>query len=201
MLDAVPDNDLVFYCDVGRTYPFKLLTPCLPPLLQWMKDRKQSVLPGVEIPWDGPMSVWTKRDAFVFTGMDDASAYEAAPVQASFSLWKAGDESRRFVRQWMDWCKDRRLLTDDPSVCGMEELPDYRDHRHDQSLLTLCCLKEGIKGLSLGRQKPPIDSKHPSEVAKWLDPTLDQEASKTIEVLARVLELPEIILRRLSRAS
>jgi hypothetical protein len=198
VLEEVGEGDLVFYCDVGRDYPFKRLTACLPPLLRWMEENRQAFLPGVEIPWDGPMSVWTKRDAFVYTGMDDPVTHAATPVQASFSLWKAGEESRRFVRKWMEGCKDRRLLTDDPSICGLEELPDFRDHRHDQALLTLCCLKEGIRGLSLGREKPPIDSKHPSQVAKWLDPDLGQKASKMVEVLARALELPEILLRRLS---
>lgn len=197
VLSEVSDGDLVFYCDVGRGYPFKRLTACLPPLLRWMEENRQAFLPGVEIPWDGPMSVWTKRDAFVYAAMDSAATYEATPVQASFSLWKAGDESRGFIKKWMEKCKDRRLLTDDPSVCGLAELPDFRDHRHDQAVLTLCCLKEGVKGLSLGHEKPPIDSKHPSEVARWLDPMLNQKRSPLASVMECFVKPVEWIEQRL----
>jgi len=197
VLDAVPDGDLVFYCDVGRTHPFKLLTPCLPPLLRWMEEKGQSMLPGVGIPWDGPMSMWTKRDAFVLTGMDDPAFHSAAPVQASFSLWRAGSEARSFIGQWMDWCADRRLVSDDASGCGLPELPGFREHRHDQALLSLCCFQRGVEWLDLGLEKPSFDSKHPAEVAKRLG-TLPAGSvtGRMVALVANLTERAERCLRR-----
>ena len=165
-LSEVPEGDLVFYCDVGRLYPFKLLDEPIAYYVRWMDERGQDVMPGVEIPWDGPNSSWIKREALVTLGMDRPEVHAASPVQASFSLWRASPHSRVFVEHWLDYCSQRPLVSDDPSRDGLLELPDFRGHRHDQALLSLCCLSEGIAGLSLGRDKPEIDVRHPSEVSR-----------------------------------
>lgn len=166
-LAKVKDGDIVLYCDVGRRNNFKLLNRSLAPLIEWMDQQQQDVLPGLLIPWKGPMSMWTKRDAFVLTGMDTPEAHAACPIQASFSLWRAGPESRDLAARWMDWCAQPRLISDDRGHSGSPELPDFKDHRHDQSLLTLCCLERGIKGLDIGMTMPPIDTQHPSEISAW----------------------------------
>lgn len=165
-LREVADGDLVFYCDVGRLYPFKLLDQPITPFVRWMDEHGQDVMPGMLIPWDGNTSVWTKREALVATGMDRTEVHAASPVQASFSIWRASARSREFACQWLDLCAQRALVSDDPSRNGLTELPSFRGHRHDQALLTLCCLKEGIRGLDLGTQKPAIDTRHPSEVSR-----------------------------------
>ncbi len=37
-----------------------------------------------------------------------------------------------------------RILTDIPNVCGFDNLPGFRDHRHDQSVLSLLASSRGI---------------------------------------------------------
>lgn len=137
-LREVPDGDLVFYCDVGRLYPFKLLDQSIVSYLRWMEAVAQDLLPGVQIPWSGDVSVWTKREALVMTGMDRPEIHTASPVQASFSIWRVGSKSRDFVGQWLDLCAQRALISDDPNQLEYPELPSFRAHRHDQALLTLC---------------------------------------------------------------
>ncbi len=168
-LSDVPDGDLVFYCDVGRRFPYKILDRPLNPFLEWMNQAGQDFMPGLQIGWRGPLSTWIKRDAFVLTGMDQPSAWAAPTVQASFSLWRSSQATRDFVRQWLEWCSDRRLISDDPSTCGQPELPDFHEHRHDQSLLTLYCLKSGAKALELGDKPLPIDTRDPAQVISWLN--------------------------------
>ena len=166
-LREVPDGDLVFYCDVGRLYPFKLLDQPIRPFVRWMDEHGQDVMPGVKIPWEGATSVWTKREALVATDMDRPEIHAAAPVQASFSIWRAGAKSREFAGQWLDLCAQRRLISDDPGDEGLCELSGFRGHRHDQALLTLCCLAQGISGLDIGSDKPAIDARHPSQVSRF----------------------------------
>ena len=168
-LREVPEGDLVFYCDVGRLYPFKLLDQSVAPFLQWMEARGQDMMPGVEIPWDGSNASWIKREALASTSMDFPEVHKASPVQASFSLWRAGSSSQAFITCWLDWCSQRSLVSDDPSRVAFEELPEFRGHRHDQALLTLCCLKEGIKALNIGTLRPDIDTRHPDQVSSALD--------------------------------
>jgi hypothetical protein len=167
-LEAAPEGDIVFYCDVGRTFPYKLLSGSLQVFLDWMKTHKQSIMPGIQIPWNGPMSIWTKRDAFVATSLDTPSVHATAPIQASFSIWINGLDSKEIVAEWMNLSAQRQLISDDPSKLGFPELPDFYEHRHDQSLLSLVYLKHGIQGMDIGCDMPSVDAKHPSEVAGLL---------------------------------
>lgn len=165
-LGEVAEGDLVFYCDVGRRYPYTLLDQPITPFVEWMDSRKQEMMPGVENTWDGPVGTWTKRDAFVYTGMDRQEVYESTMIQGGFSVWRAGAKSREFVGKWMDLCSLRRLVSDDPGTCGLPELPGFRENRHDQSLLTLLCLKEGLSGLRFIEEKPPFQSGNPAAVSR-----------------------------------
>jgi hypothetical protein len=164
-LREVAEGDLVFYCDVGRIYPFKLIEQPVTPYLNWMRSENQDVMPGVEIPWDGPILHWTKREALIALKMDRAEILEAAPIQASFSLWLSSDEGRKVVGHWLDLSSQRTLVSDDPSSSRLSEHPEFRAHRHDQALLTLCCVAERIKGISLGGRHPHVDTKSPSHVS------------------------------------
>jgi hypothetical protein len=114
------------------------------------------------------MSKWTKRDAFVAMGMDLPHIHAASPIQASFSIWINNSDSNEILGEWMNLSAQRQLISDDPSVLGLPELPGFHEHRHDQSLLSLVCFKHGAKGMDLSREEPMINAKHPDEVARIL---------------------------------
>jgi len=192
-------GDLVFYCDVGRRYPFKQLKFFPGALVGWMASQGQDVLPGLEIPWKGPMCQWTKRDAFIATGMDLPEVHRAIPIQASFSLWRVGPAAKELLEYWLEWSLRRDLISDDPGICGVPELPEFHDHRHDQSLLTLACLKCGIKGVDIGKRLPGIDTQHPCEVATLVDPDSGGKplvAGRMLELLIWPVQTIESAMRR-----
>lgn len=196
-LNRMNEGDWILYCDTGRIYPFKVIDRSLDILIEWTLRQLQFCMPGVKIPWKGPMSRWTKRDAFVLTGSDDSRCHEASPVQASFSLWRVCKESRGFVQQWLDWCCDRRLVSDDQNTCGLANAPDFVEHRHDQSLLTLLCLKRGIEGLEIGNRAPGYDEKNPSEVAATLGVKKSSSlALKLVQIAAKSAGALEVIPRK-----
>lgn len=165
-LHEVPEGDIVFYCDVGRIYPFKMLDQPIAPYLEWMECNNQDVMPGILIPWDGSNSTWIKREALIYFNLDRKDVHEASPVQASFSFWRSCKESRRVIARWLTVCSKRSLISDDPSRHGLMEYSDFREHRHDQALLTLCCIEDHIRGLDIGVEKPEIDSRNPSHVSR-----------------------------------
>ncbi|MES2995297.1 MAG: hypothetical protein V4733_00640 [Verrucomicrobiota bacterium] len=198
-LAEVPDGDVVFYCDVGRIFPYKQLTASISPYLRWMETHHQDVMPGISIPWKGPMSVWTKRDAFVLTGMDLPEVHAAIPIQASFSFWKASPSSRALADDWLRLAARRELISDDPSVCGLPELPHFHDHRHDQTLLTLCCLKHAVQSLPIGTKMPAVDTKHPSEVSELVFGPIGKTkpvANSLLRGIASILEFIEQRVRK-----
>ena len=195
-LNEVPDGDVVLYCDVGRIYPFKLLEQSIKPFLEWMHARGQEIMPGVEIPWDGPVSRWTKRDALVALDMDHQEILTATPIQASFSIWRAGSKSREFAVKWMGICSQRKLISDDPSVFKLGEHPEFQENRHDQALLSLLCMKEGLQGLSLGQKRPSLDSRNPSEVSRMIfGADRVRNSGRVLKFLIRPLEVIEQKLR------
>jgi hypothetical protein len=55
-------------------------------------------------------------------------------VQASVICFKASAYSRWFVEQWLKFCCDKHLIDDSPSV--KPNHPEFREHRHDQAILT-----------------------------------------------------------------
>jgi len=197
-LQETPEGDVVFYCDVGRTFPYKLLCCSLQVFLDWMKHHDQSVMPGVQIPWHGPMSMWTKRDAFLTMSMDSTQVHSSAPIQASFSIWVNNPESKNIAKEWRNLSSERQMISDDASKLGLPELPDFHEHRWDQSLLSLVCMKRGLKGIDLGSNEPITDEKHPDEVAKMLgfNKNIVTFNGKLIAGIACIVENSERLARK-----
>lgn len=197
-LNEVRDGDIVFYCDVGRRFPYTLLDQPVTPFIQWMDSIGQDMMPGVENTWDGPVCYWTKRDALVSSEMDKPEIHKSTIIQAGFSFWRAGEKSRELIGKWMDLCSQRELVSDDPSVSGLPELPEFREHRHDQSLLTLLCLKEGVKGLRFIESKPAFESGNPSEVLKYKYGKQKQPVAGLLfdALIARPIQTVEVIMRK-----
>lgn len=80
---------------------------------------------------------WTKRDCFVEMNCDEPRYHHACMVDASFLVLEKCERSMAVVNEWLRYCKLRSVLTDDPNVCGLDNLPGFVEHRHDQSVLSL----------------------------------------------------------------
>jgi hypothetical protein len=65
--------------------------------------------------------------------------------QASVIFFRVSDYSRRFVAEWLKWClfEGGRLIDDSPSRAPNH--PEFREHRHDQAILTTLAYREGIR--------------------------------------------------------
>lgn len=66
-------------------------------------------------------------------------------VQASVIFFRVSDYTRKFVKEWLDWClfEGGRLVDDSPSRTPNH--PEFQEHRHDQAILTTMAYREGIK--------------------------------------------------------
>jgi hypothetical protein len=143
-LKRLNDGDYVVYSDCGRRP--QSFSRRIDTLLEWCSDNG-GVLPGVYVPHWGANRRWTKRDCFVLMGCDHEEYWNPCQVQAAFSVWQKNELSLSFVEKWLHYCTDERILTDIPNTCGLPHFADFVDHRHDQSVLTLCTLTEGLRGL------------------------------------------------------
>jgi len=86
-------------------------------------------------------SKYTKRDTFVYMGLDEEKYTNTPQIWGGAFAFKKCNESVEFVKEWLETCKDIRLISDNPNECGLENYPDYEDHRFDQSIFSLLCKK------------------------------------------------------------
>lgn len=91
---------------------------------------------------------WTKFDALVLMNIRHENNFRnnvlnTDQVWAGLILLRKTFNPIRFVGEWLTYVQDYRIVTDSPSIFGPEN-SCFREHRHDQSILSLLCKKWGI---------------------------------------------------------
>lgn len=84
---------------------------------------------------------WTKRDTFVLMGPQNKLYEDSEQVAGGYQLFKVGPKSIDFVKEWLDYCCELQILTDRKSNSVVSEIAGFRQHRHDQSVLSLLAVK------------------------------------------------------------
>ncbi|PXW93246.1 hypothetical protein C7444_12110 [Sphaerotilus hippei] len=139
-LRGLNSGDLLVYCDAGRSDYYKL-TRFPKKLSELARSNGHGFLLGPVISQHGPVSHWTKRDCLQIMGMDRPDVLVRPIIQATWSLWTPSDLAFSFLDQWLTYCEDSRCLADNLNVLGFDNHSGFRDHRHDQSILTLLAYK------------------------------------------------------------
>lgn len=139
-------GDLLVYSDAGRSSYYQMSK--FPKKLADLA-RKKGFLLGPTIGQHGPMSQWTKRDAFVLLDMDRDNIYQLPPIQATWSFWTPCEDAFKFLEEWIRVCEDPRILTDMPNTQNLLNTQDFQDHRHDQSVMSLLAYKNKAPYLNL----------------------------------------------------
>lgn len=87
---------------------------------------------------------WTKRDCFVMMGCDKKEYWDGPQVDAAFQLYKKTDENVKFLNVFLGYSEYENIINDDPNLT-FDNFPEFRDHRHDQSILSLLAIKNNVK--------------------------------------------------------
>ena len=155
-LKKLGPNDWVVYSDIGK--PFRrndqsragnakignvLDTPVDDGIAY--AQNNQGFTPGIWIPHYGNTKVWAKRDCFVGMGCDYPEYHNSGHVQAGYSIWSNSEASRDFLKQWLKWCQVAAIITDDANIYGKPNFDEFRDHRHDQAIMTNLVIKNNIE--------------------------------------------------------
>jgi hypothetical protein len=132
-LEILNWDDFLFYCDSG-SYFIKSITPLIEISLLNSQDIIVFELSYTE-------RIWTKRDAFILMNCDSPKYSESNQRLASFSLWKKSNFTIDFINEFLHYAQDERLITDLENQCGYPNYPDFKEHRHDQSIFSLLSKK------------------------------------------------------------
>ena len=89
-------------------------------------------------------SDWTKRDAFFYMQLDSENFQMQPQRLASHIIFKKTPFVMQFAQEYLKYCCDSRIITDDPNECGLPNYEKFIGNRHDQSVFSLLCKKYQI---------------------------------------------------------
>lgn len=140
-LTEADEGDIVIYSDSGA----EIIAP-LEPLIDLCKEKNGILLFQVHSQNGKHTNIkWTKRDCFILMDADEARYHNAEQVAGSPQVYIKNSRNIAFVEEWLNHCTDERILTDIPNNCGFENYQEFKDHRHDQSVISILAVKHGIE--------------------------------------------------------
>lgn len=129
-----PDECLL-YSDAGRT-GYYAFTSIPHRLIALMQAGDKGFLLGCPVPHLGIIRHWTKRDCLELMAATTRSVLDA-PLLMTWSLWTNTPEAVAFLEAWLAYATDPRCLTDWPNELGQPNLTGFREHRFDQSIMSI----------------------------------------------------------------
>lgn len=132
-LEQINDGDYLFYCDAGAIFVNKIQH-----LFDCMEREKQSVM-IFELPLLSRQ--FTKKESFILMEFDD---FEINQCAASYLLMKKNIFTISFIKEWLYYMQDERIVSPKHFLSDVEEFPDFYAHREDQSVLTILTKKYNL---------------------------------------------------------
>lgn len=133
-------GDMLFYCDSGAHF----VAP-VDPVIELCRDRRDLPVLLFTLEDERSNRAWTKRDCFVLMDQDTPDYTDAPQILASFLVCERTRAAMDFIAEWLRLAQDYRLITDADNECGLPNYPEFREHRHDQSILSLLGRKHGAE--------------------------------------------------------
>lgn len=134
-MNQMEEGDILFYCDSGDIFH--------PDIIKFVENVMEEDC--CLFPLGGfPNKDWTKRDCFVYMDCDNELYWDSLQLETGIVFWKVCDRSKKIVEEWLRYCQDRRIISDDDNISGKENFSTFKEHRRDQSVLTNLAIKYGL---------------------------------------------------------
>lgn len=176
-LARVHPGDVVVYCDAGVIVEDSL---------RGAAERVEHVLLHSLGQWPSKGYAnrqWTKRDTFGFMERNADAHRDAVQVNAAVQVYRNTPEARAFVDEYLRWCTDLKVVDD---ACVLKNPPDFVEHRHDQSVLSL--LAVGDARVRLSKDATQYGADDPSLGHEWFDaPVFDHHRRRREPVSVAVI--------------
>lgn len=155
------DNDLFLYVDSGN-----IVVNDPSPIFDLCKKNDKGVVlfdnrdgePNGEV-WKN--NLFTRSDCFKIMNLTDKRYIYGNQVDASYICFKKTEFSVKFFNLFQECCENYNIISDTQSVIQPLINDQFRDHRHDQSVLSLLAIHYNIpiyhEPSQWGNQKRPKD--------------------------------------------
>lgn len=166
IFDGLRQGDILIYSDIGNFVNHRgrkrfqeyveMLRSGRASLIAFWQDRTAH---GARIE-----EAWTKEDAFTFFSLGVNHPQRKTPqFCANLLIFLVNDTSGSVIADWADLAKNETWLFTDE--CAAPNQPQFLDHRHDQSILSLILKRHGVSPLSAGELE--AQELHPGDVPNW----------------------------------
>jgi len=144
-LEAVKEGDYVMYVDSGNAF---ISSP--DPLFKICERQERGILlfenrDGTAVDKEVKGGIWqnymfTKYDCFELMKCNTDPYIYGNQVDGSYVIVRKNKFTLDFMKEYLSYCENEDILTDTPNKLG-KNYPGYRDHRHDQSVLSLMAIQ------------------------------------------------------------
>ena len=134
--ERLQDGDYLIYTDANILYKnnVKILVEFLQKKNEDMWFYKQNYIE----------KFFSKRDAFILMGADNEYYSETFAYNSAFQIYKKTKFSLKFVEDYLYYSKDKRIITDDPNTLSLPNYNGFKDHGHEQTILSLLIKKYNL---------------------------------------------------------
>lgn len=137
-LEKINEGDLLFYSDSGSYFINKIDS-----LIEICNSTQNKILLFTLEDFQTHKK-WTKRDCFYYMNLDYEPYLSINQILASFIVCIKTNNNIEFFKEWLNYAQDERIITDKKNICGLPNYPEFKDHRDDQSILSLLGRKHNI---------------------------------------------------------
>lgn len=135
-LNRIDENDILIYIDSGA----KFVNP-ISEISKLLKEKDLLLFYN-----NGHKNYeWTKRDCFVYMDCDAGKFHLGHQVIAGYIFCRKTKFVINLMEEWFSYCMDERIITDNANTCGLGNLIGFKEHRHDQSILSNLAVKYNIE--------------------------------------------------------
>jgi hypothetical protein len=129
-------GDIIFYTDAGDTFKTEITLFLKKYFTLTSNDSILTAFSNIQ-------KDFTKRDCFILMKCDESKYHNANQLEAGNLAFKKTDRIISVLEEWLKFCKNEHIVTDIPCIHG-KNFPTFRDHRHDQSILTNLAIKHNL---------------------------------------------------------
>lgn len=134
-LNEVELGDYVIYTDSGSAFVNDISL-----LMEAMTAAGTDIM-GFMIPLKE--RCYTKRDAFVLLDCDTPEYTDTFQICGTYIIAKKTAKTIAFFEEYLNYCADVRIISDEPNVLGKPNYDDFIVNRHDQTIFSLLYKKHG----------------------------------------------------------
>lgn len=91
---------------------------------------------------------WTKRDCFILMNADDDRYWNSNQIWSSLMGFGRDERILKALEDYMEYCKNPQIITEQPNIMNKKNLTEFREHRWEQSVMSILVQKYGYLGIS-----------------------------------------------------